>query len=439
VEDSLRDEGWRLWYARTGEEARSLAEQREFLVGLIVLPGSYRADRFDERREVVLDLPEISWIAALPRAQIERDVVRRFVAENLSDFQTLPLDTVRLSVVLGHVYGMVRIGKSVGAESVAAAQRFGLVGDSPGMQRLYHDLSRVAEVSELVLIRGESGTGKEQVARAIHERSARSDGPFVALSCAALPPSLVVSELFGHEKGAFTNAYERKAGYFEAADGGTLLLDEIGALPPEAQVSLLRFLEDKVVTPLGSQQGFKVDVRVIATTSTDLMAQSQKGAFRRDLYYRLSVLTIYTPSLKERRGDIEPLARHFLEQAKKTVGKQRIMGFSEAASRALREHDWPGNAREMRACIIGATLNCSGRYIRPADLDLPGRSWSHRHSTSLNAARRETERAMLERTLLRNHRNVSKTAKDLGVSRMTLYRLMSRHGISRAEVGSEGQ
>jgi two-component system response regulator PilR (NtrC family) len=251
-------------------------------------------------------------------------------------------------------------------EALGESGRYGLVGRSLAMQRLRALIEKVAATPSSVLITGESGTGKEVVARAIHRLSPRADGPFVVVNCGALPESLMESELFGHEKGAFTGATSAKPGLFRAAHGGTLFLDEIGELPLPLQVKLLRTLQEKAVRPVGGEKELPVDVRVLAATNKNLEEEVREGRFRQDLFYRLNVIRVEMPPLRARREDIPLLAQHFLEKHAALVGERRTL--SPAALRRLLELDFPGNVRELENLIErGATL-ASGEVIEPADL-----------------------------------------------------------------------
>ena len=432
VESALKDDGWDPIYARDRAEVAQLTQAHRFMVGVVLLPQPFDEARFLECRELVSGLRQLEWIAALDRDQIARDDVKRFIVDLLRDFQVYPLDPARLSVVLGHACGLASIGLALRREhTVTKPNRFGLVGSSPAMRELYFAIERVAEVDLPVLILGETGTGKELVARAVHAGSERAAGPFVALNCAAIPTSLLQSELFGYEKGAFTSAYERKIGMIEAAAGGTLLLDEIGEMPLQAQASLLRFLEEKKVTPIGATKGFSVDVRVIATTNRDLAQAIRDGAFREDLFYRLAVFTVHTPALRERDDDVDALAQHFLDLAAASLGKP-IHTLTEDALSILRQQEWPGNLRELRSWVFQAALACPGHRLTAADLRRVRPSAPPAASpASLNEAVHSAEKVALQKTLSQNVWNIAKTARDLGVSRMTLYRLMAKHQISR--------
>ena len=258
-----------------------------------------------------------------------------------------------------------------GSRSEEAEGDLGMIGRSPAIQALRRQIARVAPTVATVLIRGERGTGKELVARALHTQSRRSVGPFIAVNCAALPPALLASELFGHERGAFTGAVERRQGFVQAAEGGTLFVDEIGDLSGEGQAILLRFLEDWEVQTLGRSRSARADVRVVAATNTDLEAAMERREFRPDLYERLDEVMIAVPPLRERREDIPLLVDHFMARYADAHGRT-IHGLTGEALRALRLHVWPGNVRELEKAISRGVINAEGGWIRPADLQLRG-------------------------------------------------------------------
>ncbi|MBW7939143.1 MAG: sigma-54-dependent Fis family transcriptional regulator, partial [Candidatus Omnitrophica bacterium] len=244
-----------------------------------------------------------------------------------------------------------------------------IIGNSPAMQEVYKRIGRVAPSSEPVLIRGASGAGKELVARAVYQFSTRKDSLFLPINCGAIPENLLESEFFGHEKGAFTGAHERKIGKFEQADGGTVFLDEIGDMPLDTQVTLLRFLEDKEVTRVGANLGRKVDVRILAATNRPLEELAAEGKFRSDLYYRLNVFTIDLPPLSERKEDIPLLVRYFLKKHARANGMEPP-ALLPATLMALCEHEWPGNVRELENIIRRVLVQCRGHVIAPGDLGL---------------------------------------------------------------------
>jgi DNA-binding NtrC family response regulator len=302
-----------------------------------------------------------------------------------------------------------------------------LLASSARMRAIRRIIEEVASTNAAVLVRGESGVGKEVVARAIHAASPRHDQPFVKVNCAALPADLLESELFGHEKGAFTGAYRRKPGKFEFANKGTIFLDEIGDLPRALQAKLLHVLQDFEFSRIGGRELIRVDARVIAATNADLAAEVEAGRFRRDLLFRLNTVEIHLPSLRERREDIPLLAAHFLERI---AGRYRkpIRGFEPAAMEQLLVHPWPGNVRELEHAVERAVLMATGDTIRVADLGL--RPPSSGGGASLDElSLEEVERILIRKALDRYAGNVSQAAEALGLSRSALYRRFRRHGL----------
>jgi transcriptional regulator with PAS, ATPase and Fis domain len=304
-----------------------------------------------------------------------------------------------------------------------------MVGNSPVMYEVFEQIRRFATCDMPVLITGESGTGKELVARAIHNRSSRSTGQFVAINCAAVPATLIASELFGYEKGAFTGANSRKRGQIELAHRGTLLLDEIGDMPIELQGHLLRFLQEGEIVRVGGHEPIKVDVRVIAATHVRVQEAINTGRLREDLYYRLNVLNIHMPPLRERHGDIEVLAAYFLHQIARDLGRD-VRAFSPDAVSALEAHDWPGNVREFIATIRRAVVLSDSECVQRADLRIcAARSTIQLSAPSLArpAPGSDAERDMLRNALQRHGFNVTRTARELKISRVTLYRMLARN------------
>ena len=306
-----------------------------------------------------------------------------------------------------------------------------MVGNSPAMQRVYSAIRRYAATKAPVLITGESGTGKELVAQAIHERSAFRTGPFVAINCGALPPTLIASELFGHEKGAFTGAAQRRIGRLESASGGTIFLDEIGDLPLELQGHLLRFLQERTIDRVGGTRPIEVDARVIVATNVDLAQAIGQGRFREDLFYRLNVLSLPLPPLRERGADIELLATFFLRKFAAEHGRA-ITGFSDEARQILSEHRWPGNVRELIGSLRRAVVMADSSWIGPHDLGLSRTPLGRQATAPPNgpSASRDITETQLLAALAAHGGNVSRTARALKVSRMTLYRYMRRFGLN---------
>ena len=317
----------------------------------------------------------------------------------------------------------------------------GIIGTSAHIQDVLRMISRLKDTRTPVLISGESGTGKELVARAIHFRGSMAQTPFVAVDCGSLVPTLMESELFGYEKGAFTGATKSKAGLFQAANGGTIFLDEIGELPLEMQAKLLRVLQEKEVRPVGSNERETVDVRVIAATNRDLEAAYRAGTFRKDLYFRLNVVTVHLPSLRDRRSDIPVLVHHFLDRYAK--GSQ--IHVTPAAMKSLLQYDWPGNVRELENCIARAVTLGDGLTIDVDDLppairseQAEGGSPRAAETTSLSTtALAEMERVTILRVFEQAHGDKALAGKMLGISRATLYRKLKRYNIP-LKGGDEG-
>jgi two-component system, NtrC family, response regulator len=325
--------------------------------------------------------------------------------------------------LLGRLYDTVDLRKQMPPLVPSA-----IIGDGPAMRHVALLVQRFERTDEPVLITGESGTGKELLARAIHEGSRRADGPFVALNCAAIPAGLVASELFGHEKGAFTGAVSRSLGQIEFANGGTLFLDEIGDMPIDLQGHLLRFLQEGQIRRVGGRETIALDVRIVSATNVRLGQAIAEGRFREDLFYRLNVLTLPVPPLRERPEDIAPLADHFLRSAQRDFNRP-VEGFSVEAMVTLQRYRWPGNVRELMSVVRRAVVIGDGPLIEAAMLvgleDGPA-------GTAIPAALKPgspEERFALLATLERTNENVTSAADALCVSRVTLYRMLRRHGI----------
>ena len=342
-----------------------------------------------------------------------------------------PVDLDELKVVLHRVYRRLSLEKE-NIEERNLAQRVSfeeVIGSSPPMQEVFATIRKISGTDIPVLITGESGTGKELIANAIHNLSRRKNGPFIAINCGAIPDTLLESELFGHEKGSFTGAISQRKGKLEYADGGTLFLDEIGDLVPELQVKLLRFLQEKVVERVGGRQLISVDSRVIAATNQNIEEEVKANRFREDLYFRLAVVRISLPPLRERGSDVLQLAEHLVLAFSKEL-KKPPKKFSKQALEAIHRHNWPGNVRELQNRVKRAIVLADGPMIGPRELELemPNEITGPASST-LKEAKEALERDILANTLRENSGNISKTAKALGISRPTLYDLMSRYGL----------
>ena len=309
----------------------------------------------------------------------------------------------------------------------AAAPLPGLLGRSPAMLRVCQQVQRVAPTDASVVLTGESGTGKEVVARALHAASSRGERRFVAINCAAIPDTLLESELFGYERGAFTGAVKLTPGRIEVADGGTLFLDEIGDLPLSLQAKLLRFLQERVIERIGGRREIAVDVRLVCATHRDLAGLIAAGGFREDLYYRLSEIALHLPPLRERDGDAILMAHHFMAQYGGSAVRP-LKGYSRAALHALDAHPWPGNVRELQNRVKRAVIMANDPRIAPEDLDLPDAGDQPR-DLDLRRRRDEVEQSVLRRALARCNGNLASTARLIGVSRPTLYDLLRQHGL----------
>ncbi|WP_261840875.1 sigma-54 dependent transcriptional regulator [Aliamphritea ceti] len=405
--------------------AKNLISNQHYLVGMVYL--SYLTD---EQRENIINLIGYEygtvWIALVEEGDLEDSRLRTLIYENFYDYFTLPLDSslVNLKAVMGHAYGisLLRVASEREEDFIKTSE---MVGASEPMRRIFEMIRKICVVDASVLISGETGTGKEMVARAIHQRSSRCEGPFVAINCGALPDTLIHSELFGHEKGAFTGAHARTIGRLESAHNGTCFLDEIGDLPMPLQVYLLRFLEEQTIERLGGSETFKVDTRIIAATNVDLKKAVEDGRFRKDLFYRLNVVNIHIPTLAERFEDIELLAKYFYRHFAKEYNAH-CKGFSKQALYTMSNYSWPGNIREMINRIRRALIMSDNRLITSDDLGMSNQNVDH-EIVSLDTARDKAEALAVRSTLHYVKGNISKAAKSLGISRVTLYRLIKKY------------
>jgi two-component system, NtrC family, response regulator HydG len=427
LEQHLVQGGWEVARASDLESARRLLAQRRCPVGLLTI-GHVLPMPVADIEACVNGPGGAEWAVLCDAQALESPVARDLVLDSFFDYLIRPAQWQELDIVLEHACrrSLLRHRHNRRMQESGA---LGLVGQGPVIQHLRQQIRKVAVTEVPVLISGESGSGKELTARAIHDCSQRSSGPFVAVNCGAIAPSLIQSELFGHERGAFTGASTERRGLIEAANGGTIFLDEIGDLPLELQTNLLRFLQEKTINRVGAVRSLKVDARVVAATHVNLAEAVALGRIREDLFYRLNVLPIEVPPLRERLEDVPMLAQYFFERC--VAGRiARVEGFSRQATAAMAAHSWPGNVREMHNRVQRAVVMAEQRLIRPEDLGL-----AHAETAAgigLDAARTMAERDAISITLTRVGRNITKASRELGVSRMTLYRLMDKHGIAPA-------
>ena len=359
-----------------------------------------------------------------------REHALRSIALGAYDFFQKPVDIDVLRLIVERAIRLHELeaeNRRLAAQAPRSAVD-GILGNSDAMGRLLRMVEKIAPTDVAVLLLGESGTGKELMANAIHRLSPRVKGPFVAINCAAIPETLLESELFGHEKGAFTGAVRQTIGKVEKADKGTLFLDEIGDLPLAMQVKVLRFLQDHVIERVGGRAQIRVDVRIVCATNQDLDKLITEGRFREDLYYRLNELKLSIPPLRERDGDVLLLASHFVRRFNEQYGRN-IKGFTSESLAAMRRHAWRGNVRELENRVKRAVVMSEGTHISATDLDLETVE-AEEFSLDLRHARSRAEREVLQLALTQSGGNLSTAAKLLGVSRPTLYSLAKEHGVA---------
>jgi len=329
----------------------------------------------------------------------------------------------------------VRVPKRTGASTVTVEAPFGLIGGSAHVRKLVATIRRVAASDVPILIEGETGSGKELVARGIHDASSRRERPFIVVNCGAISPELIESELFGHEKGAFTGATAQRKGAFELANNGTIFLDEIGELPLSLQPKLLRVLEQKEVKRVGGNDLFLADVRVLAATNRKLREEIARKAFREDLYFRIGAITISIPPLRDRREDVAPIALHFLSGMGNSISGQ-VPGLSPAALDSLISHDWPGNVRELRNAIQRAVVMAEGGELAGQDFSFlrqPAKEGAETENPSGLSRWEQAERTNILGELARQMGNKTKTARELGIAKSTLFEKLKKYGIRTAE------
>ena len=422
-------------FAEDRRGTREAFEANSPAVTLLDLGLPPRPNECDEGLAVLSELLAIDSTAKIIiiSGQSEKQNAIQAVGAGAYDFLCKPVEMDELRLLLRRCIHVVELEKEYRElQQTQQPDVFeDMLGTSPQMQTVFALIRKVAGTNAPVLLLGESGTGKEMAAAAIHRRSARKEGPFVAINCNAIPENLLESELFGHEKGAFTGAHIQRKGMMETASGGTLFLDEIGELSPAIQVKLLRFLQEQRFQRVGGRQEIQIDTRLVAATNADLKQLIDNGKFREDLYFRLAVVTIRLLPLRERGDDIAFLAREFLQRYAAQSGRTKLV-FSPGALRAMSRYSWPGNVRELQNRVKRGVIMASGSRVTAKDLeldqDLDATSSS---APTLRQAREHVEREMIQQALKRNSGRITSAAAELGISRPTLYELMDKLGIAK--------
>jgi len=443
LEMLLQYEGFEVWTAKDGAEALArLAREAQagrsaaLVLSDLKMPNVDGLQLVDRARELP-DAPPVVLISGHGDVPVAVEAMQRGAA----NFLEKPLDESRVLVTIRSVLRERQLARENRGLRRQLTGRWALVGESAPMRRLTQQAAQVADSDASVLITGENGSGKEVVARNVHYQGARAAGPFVTVNCAAIPHELIESELFGHEKGSFTGAHERRTGHFEAADGGTLFLDEIGDMPLAAQAKVLRALETHEVTRVGDSRPIAVDIRVIAATNADLAQAVEAKAFRLDLFYRLNVVPLAVPPLRERLEDVPLLVEHFLAQVAERTGRGP-QGIEPEAVGFLRAQDWPGNVRQLRNVLEGASVFAAGETITKADCEQivangPALTSPARHGLpaagdpfakrTFEEFKEASEALFFRLKLAENEGNIKRTAEQLGMQRSHLYKKLDRY------------
>ena len=433
-----------LKWALSGDYDLSFAESRvqaieqfksfQPSISLLDLGLPPRPHESDEGLATLSDLMAVNPLTKVivVSGQSEKNNAIQAVAGGAYDFLCKPIDLDELKLVLRRCMYLLTLETEYREmqQKLRPDAFESMLGTSPQMQGVFAFVRKVAATGAPVLLLGDSGTGKEMAAVAIHHRSSRKDAPFIAINCNAIPENLLESELFGHEKGAFTGAHIQRKGLIETAAGGTLFLDEIGELPSAIQVKLLRFLQEQRFQRVGGRQEIQTDVRVIAATNIDLKNAVAKGKFREDLYFRLAVVVMKLPLLRDRGEDVEVLAHDFLHQFAAQADKP-MMTFSPDALRAIKGHSWPGNVRELQNRVKRAVIMAETKRITAADLELTSQGEFVRPPT-LKEAREDLERELVQSALKKYSGKITGAAAELGISRPTLYELMEKLGLAKS-------
>lgn len=443
-EEGIRDQfkwslkqDYKVLVAGNAEEGIELfkSEHPDLVVSDIALSGNGDQDGLQLFEDIQLLDSKVKVIIITGNEQ--RELAFKAVQMGAYDFYKKPIDLQEFKIILKRALHLQKLEAEIQlstSENIAEFYTPEIIGKCQQMSEVYDIIERTSATDATILITGESGTGKELVAKALHMQSPRKDFPFVVINCGAIPENLLESELFGHEKGAFTGAHVQRKGRIERANQGTVFLDEIGELSVALQVKLLRFFQEREIERVGGREPIQIDVRIIAATNRNLEEEIEKERFRPDLFYRLSVIPINLPPLREREQDIFTLANHFLNKFN-LEHERKIKGFSREATKLIQDYSWPGNIRELENKVKRAVIMTKNAVIIPEDFNLKFEE-SPQEKMNLRKAVEEFEENCVRQALLKNDGNVSRTAQELGINRTTFYDMLNRYNIDRADYAS---
>lgn len=443
-EEGIRDQfkwslkqDYKVLVAGNAEEGIELfkSEHPDLVVSDIALSGNGDQDGLQLFEDIQLLDSKVKVIIITGNEQ--RELAFKAVQMGAYDFYKKPIDLQEFKIILKRALHLQKLEAEIQLSTLENSAEFytpEIIGKCQQMSEVYDIIERTSATDATILITGESGTGKELVAKALHMQSPRKDFPFVVINCGAIPENLLESELFGHEKGAFTGAHVQRKGRLERANQGTVFLDEIGELSVALQVKLLRFFQEREIERVGGREPIQIDVRIIAATNRNLEEEIEKERFRPDLFYRLSVIPINLPPLREREQDIFTLANHFLNKFN-LEHERKIKGFSREATKLIQDYSWPGNIRELENKVKRAVIMTKNAVIIPEDFNLKFEE-SPQEKMNLRKAVEEFEENCVRQALLKNDGNVSRTAQELGINRTTFYDMLNRYNIDRADYAS---
>jgi DNA-binding NtrC family response regulator len=429
----LREDGYAVDTASSGQQALEMARTVDYAIYFVDLKMPGGMDGIETMMQIRRFRPEASIIIITAYATVDTAITA--MKEGAQEYIVKPCNPEEISLLVSRIIKVKNLQRenTILRKQLTRQYRFqDVISKSARMRAILDLAAEVASLPSTVLILGDSGTGKELVARAIHNSGHRASKPFVAVSCAALPETLLESELFGYEKGAFTGADQQKRGKFEIADGGTIFLDEIGDISPKLQVDLLRVLQDRTFYRLGGAEEVRVDARVIAATHVNLQRAIAEGRFRDDLFYRLNVIEIRIPPLRERREDIPLLARHFVERFAHELGKD-VGDISDGALKVLMDYNWPGNVRELENAIERAIVTCRNHHLAEDEFAFLAQNGAYAKTWTVPAGMsiEEMEKLLIAGTLEATAGNIKESASRLGIDRSTLYEKIKRYAIQR--------